>query len=74
MTKKQIKLTVTDDMFNSLKERSQEMSLSVPSLCNYFIAEKLYQIKLAESVSIDSVKNVLSEFTSSQLEEFKKNK
>ena len=56
--KKQIKLTVTNEMFEAIKERAERMSISMPSLCCYFIGEKLDQLRLAEQTSVDAVKDI----------------
>lgn len=61
--KRQIKLTVTDEMFNAIKERAEKMSISIPSLCCYFIGEKLYQTNLAENASLDAVKQIFDNFS-----------
>ena len=60
--KKQIKLTVTEKMFNSLKERANKMSLSVPALYCYYIGEKLYQNDFVENSSFDAVKQIIENF------------
>lgn len=56
--KRQIKLTVTDEMFEAIKERAERMSISMPSLCCYFIGEKLDQLRLAEQTSVDALKDM----------------
>lgn len=68
MSKKQIKLTVTEEMFNALKVRSEKMSLSVPSLCCYYIGERLYQTDLAENTSVSAVKEI---FGNISIDDFK---
>lgn len=61
--KKQIKLSVTDDMYNAIRERAEKMSLSIPALCCYYIGEKLYQTDLAENISIDALKDMFGKIS-----------
>lgn len=70
MSKKQIKLTVTEEMFNALKVRSEKMSLSIPSLCCYYIGERLYQTDLAENTSVNAVKEIFGNISLDELKSF----
>lgn len=67
--KKQIKLTVTNEMFEAIKERAERMSISMPSLCCYFIGEKLDQLRLAEQTSVDAVKDIANLLLQSDADE-----
>ena len=67
MIKKQIKLTVTDEMYNAIRERAEKMSLSIPALCCYYIGEKLYQTDLAENISIDALKDMFGKISPENL-------
>lgn len=50
--KHQIKLTVTEDMYQELQLRAKSMSISVPAMICYVVGEKLAQQKLAEQAAV----------------------
>lgn len=55
---KQIKLSVTETMFNELTDRAERMSISVPALCCYFIGEKLDRLKQQEQVAMQKIDSI----------------
>lgn len=70
MSKKmQIKLSVTPEMYQALKERANLLSLSVPALCCYFIGEKLYQTNFSESIVTDGLQDIINKFIDEEKKE-----
>lgn len=55
---RQIKLSVTEEMFQELTERAERMSISVPALCCYFIGEKLDHLKMTEKATLQKFDNI----------------
>lgn len=55
---RQIKLSVTESMFNELTDRAERMSISVPALCCYFIGEKLDRLKQQEQVTMQKIDSI----------------
>lgn len=56
--RKQVKLTMSAEMYEQLQQRSAAMSISVPAMCCYFIGEKLAQLKLAEGAGIAAINDL----------------
>lgn len=54
--KKNIKLTVSAEMYDELSKRAAAMSISVPAMCCYILGEKMAQIKLGERAAIAAIK------------------
>lgn len=54
--KKNIKLTVSEEMYNELHKRAAAMSISVPAMCCYILGEKLAQINLGERAAVAAIK------------------
>lgn len=50
--KKNIKLTVSEEMYNELSKRAAAMSISVPAMCCYILGEKMAQIALGERAAV----------------------
>lgn len=55
--KKCIKLTVSEDMYNAIKNRAEKLSVSMPAFCCFVIGEKLSQYNLGEEIALKSVKD-----------------
>ena len=54
--RKQVKLTMSADMYDELQQRAAAMSISVPAMCCYIIGEKLAQFNLAEKAAIEAIR------------------
>lgn len=54
--KKNIKLTVSAEMYDELSKRASSMSISVPAMCCYILGEKMAQIKLGELAVVAAIK------------------
>lgn len=61
--RKQVKLTMSAEMYEQLQQRSSAMSISVPAMCCYIIGEKLAQLKLAEGAAIASINEMADSMT-----------
>ena len=60
--RKQVKLTMSCEMYDELQERASRMSISVPAMCCYILGEKLAQMRLAEDAGLDALKNLAENF------------
>ena len=47
--RKQVKLTMSVEMYEDLQQRARAMSISVPAMCCFILGEKIAQYNLAES-------------------------
>lgn len=54
--RKNIKLTVSTEMYDELHKRAVAMSISVPAMCCYILGEKLAQLSLAEQVAAAAIR------------------
>lgn len=54
--RKQVKLTMSADMYDELQRRAAAMSISVPAMCCYILGEKLAQLNLAETAAVTAIK------------------
>lgn len=54
--KKNIKLTVSADMYAELHKRAAAMSISVPAMCCYILGEKLAQLSLGEQAAVAAIR------------------
>lgn len=56
--RKQVKLTMSAEMYEDLQQRAKAMSISVPAMCCFILGEKLAQYKLAESAGVAAIQEL----------------
>lgn len=54
--RKNIKLTVSTEMYDELHKRASAMSISVPAMCCYILGEKLAQLNLGEQAAVSAIR------------------